>query len=52
MNPNLVLQLLITTISLVRMMQARGIVLEGKTEEQLKKLLRDLNDEMSKQGDL
>ena len=51
-NPNLVIQLLLSVIGLVRAMQARGIDLEDKTEAQLKQMLRDLDTEMMAQPDL
>ena len=52
MNPNLILQLLITIASLAREYQRRGIELDGKTQEQLKQLLRDIDAEMMAQPDL
>ena len=50
MNPNLILQLLISLASLGLMMQKQKIDLDGKTEEQLKALLTQLDDEMMKWG--
>lgn len=51
-NPNLILQLLITIASLAREYQRRDIGLEDKTQEQLKKLLQDIDAEMMDQPDL
>ncbi len=51
-NPNLIIQLMLSVIGLVRMMQARGIRLDDKTEEQLRQLLDDLDSEMMNQPDL
>ena len=51
-NPNLVIQLLLSVIGLVRAMQARGVNLEDKTEAQLKQMLSELDAEMMAQPDL
>ena len=47
-NPNLILQLLISIASLWMQMRRNKIDLDGKTEEQLKALLTQLDDEMMK----
>ena len=50
MNPNLILQLLISLVNLGLMMQRQKINLDGKTEEQLKNLLMELDAEMMQWG--
>ena len=49
-NPNLILQLMISIASLWMQMRRNKIDLDGKTEEQLKALLTQLDDEMMKWG--
>ena len=49
-NPNLILQLMISIASLWMHMRSNKIALDGKTEEQLKALLAQLDDEMMRWG--
>ena len=49
-NPNLILQLLISIASLWMQMRRNKIDLDGKTEDQLKALLTELDAEMMKWG--
>jgi len=46
-NPNLLVQLLITVSNLAIIMRRQGIELEGKTEQQLKDILAELDREMA-----
>ena len=49
-NPNLILQLLISIASLWMQMRRNKIDMDGKTEDQLKALLAELDAEMMKWG--
>ena len=51
-NPNLVIQLMLSLIFLVQDLRKQGVVLEGKTEDQIKEVLRRMNEEMLSQSDL
>lgn len=46
-DPNLVLQLLITVANLGLQMRRRGIELDGQTQKQLQDLLQTLHNEMN-----
>jgi len=51
-DPNLVVQLIIMIGNILLQMQKNQQQLEGKNEEELKALLKELNDQMMNQPDL
>lgn len=51
-DPNLVLQLLITIGNLIYQIQQGGEDLDGKTQEEVKQVLIRLNDSMKNQPDV
>jgi hypothetical protein len=52
MNPNLVLQLLISASELYTQMRAEGYNFDGKSEEELRQKLREMNKELKALPDL